>query len=408
MKRLLPLFFATVAAAVQPPARPFPQHATYAAGCIRPSVATPTQMDAVVADFYDTWKTRYLHAGCEPGQMYVFYNDTGDNGDAIAVSEGHGYGMVLTALMAGHDPDAHAEFDALFAFFRAHPSELTPELMGWQQVTGCLAAPDGGGDTATDGDLDIAYALLLADAQWGSAGAINYKAEALKVIAGIKRAEINAANPSIKLGDWVDATSHKRHDTRLSDFMPDHFRAFARATGDPLWTQVVDKGYAALDFLQRKYAPRTGLVPDFARGLNTTKPRPAPAHFLEGRHDGDYYYNACRVPWRLGTDFAVSGDARAMKALERMNRFIVARTAGDPAKIRPGYYRNGRPIQTDYSSIAFNAPFAVGAMTSADRQAWLDALWQNVTANPSDDDDYYGVSIKVQALLVVSGNWWAP
>ena len=407
MKTLLPLLLAATTALAQMPARPFPQHAVYATGSIHPSVATPAQMDAVVAGFYDTWKSRYLHAGCEPGTMYVFYNAAGENGDAISVSEGHGYGMVLTALMAGHDPDAHAEFDALFAFFRAHPSKLTPELMGWQQITGCVAAPDGT-DTATDGDLDIAYALLLADAQWGSAGAIHYKDEALKVIAGIKRGEINAANPSIKLGDWAESAGGNGSDTRFSDFMPDHFRAFARATGDALWTQLIDRGYTALDFLQTKYAPRTGLVPDFARGLNTAKPRPAGARFLESRFDGQYYYNSCRVPWRVGTDFALTGDPRAKTTLERLNQFIIAKTGGDPAKIRPGYYRTGRAIHTDYTSMAFNAPFVVAALTDATRQPWLDAQWTNVTTNPSDDDDYYGVSIKVQALLVVSGNWWVP
>ena len=41
--------------------------------------------------------------------------------------------------------------------------------MGWE------VPPDepGGTDSAFDGDCDIAYALLLADAQWGSAGAID-------------------------------------------------------------------------------------------------------------------------------------------------------------------------------------------------------------------------------------------
>jgi endo-1,4-beta-D-glucanase Y len=339
--------------------------------------------------------------------MYVFYNDAGDNGDAITVSEAHGYGMVLTALMAGHDADAHAEFDALFAYFRAHPGRQTPALMAWQQVTGCRTAPDGGG-TATDGDLDIAYALLLADAQWGSAGPIDYRAEALKTIAAIKCVEINVGNPSIKLGDWVTDTSKKRHDTRPSDFMPDHFRAFARATGDPLWTKLIDRGYAALDSLQTKHAPRTGLIPDFVRALNTAQPEPAPPRYLEGRHDGEYYYNSCRVPWRLGTDLVLTGEPRAKTVLERLNTFIVADSGGDPAYIHPGYRLDGQAIHDDYTSMSFTAPLAVGAMTSVDRQAWLDALWQNIVANPSDDDDYYGVSIKVQTLLVVSGNWWAP
>ena len=57
---------------------------------------------------------------------------------------------------------------------------------------GCkFPTPDGKSYSATDGDLDIAFGLLLADKQWGSAGAINYLAEARKVIAAIKMFEMN-------------------------------------------------------------------------------------------------------------------------------------------------------------------------------------------------------------------------
>lgn len=391
------------------PAHPFPQHVTYAAGTLHPSRATQAQMDKIVAGFYDTWKSRYLHAGCKTGQMYIAYNVEGDADDpkAISVSEGHGYGMVLTALMAGYDADAQAEFDALFAFFRAHPSRITPELMGWQQAVGCVAAP-GGNDTATDGDLDIAYALLLADAQWKSTGTINYKAEALKVIGGIKKGEINVTIPSITLGDWVRDSGHRLNATRLSDFMPDHLRAFYRATSDKLWLDLIDRHYAAVDYLQKKFAPETGLVPDFALRMDLTKPKPATPHFLESRFDGSYYYNACRVPWRIGTDYALTGDARAKAVLDRMNAFIQRKTKRDPTKIRPGYYLIGTPIHTDYVAMAFTAPFAVAAMTPTTPQSWLDALWENVSTTSGDEDDYFSVSIKVQALLVVSGNWWAP
>src|SRR5438067_10283945 len=116
------------------PARPFPQHVSYAPGCIFPS-DSPAKRDAAVADFYDAWKARYIHAGCVAGQLYVASNLEGQNDDpkTIAVSEGHGYGMVITALMAGHDANAHAQFDQLYAFFRAHPSGLTPNLMSWRQ-----------------------------------------------------------------------------------------------------------------------------------------------------------------------------------------------------------------------------------------------------------------------------------
>ena len=45
----------------------------------------------------------------------------------------------------------------------------------------------GGDDSAFDGDCDMAYGLLLADAQWGSTGDIDYAAELTTVLAGILR-----------------------------------------------------------------------------------------------------------------------------------------------------------------------------------------------------------------------------
>ncbi len=69
-------------------------------------------------------------------------------------------GCCSRAFMAGHDPQAQASFNALLAWFHAHPSGLTRGLMSWQQVEGCLDVP-GENDSASDGDLDIAYALLL-------------------------------------------------------------------------------------------------------------------------------------------------------------------------------------------------------------------------------------------------------
>src|SRR5690606_23482876 len=109
----------------------------------------------------------------------------------LTVSEAHGYGMMLAALMAGHDPDARAVFDGMFAFFREHPSLLTPSLMAWYQKTSCGSAQ--GADSASDGDLDIAFALLLADKQWGSCGPIDYAAEAAAILAGIASGEVDAS-----------------------------------------------------------------------------------------------------------------------------------------------------------------------------------------------------------------------
>ena len=75
-------------------------------------------------------------------------------------------------------------FDGLYLFFRDHPSQHDPDLMAWRQMGDCASSDDP--NSASDGDLNIAFGLLLAHAQWGSGGTINYRAEALKVLAAIR------------------------------------------------------------------------------------------------------------------------------------------------------------------------------------------------------------------------------
>ena len=58
------------------------------------------------------------------------------------------------------------------------------------------------GDSAPDGNLAFAYALLLADKQWGSTGKVNYLDEAKKTANAIKLYEMNPRKlPG--LGDWA-------------------------------------------------------------------------------------------------------------------------------------------------------------------------------------------------------------
>ena len=116
----------------------------------------------------------------------------------------------------------------MWRYFKAHPSRLTPHLMAWKQTlkNGKMVNIEGA-DSATDGDLDVAYALLLADKQWGSAGTVDYKAEALLVLHDVLKGEFNSATVTLKVGDW--ATGADANLTRPSDFMSGHMLVFARA-----------------------------------------------------------------------------------------------------------------------------------------------------------------------------------
>lgn len=389
------------------PSYPFGSHPmSYAAGTIRPSHVTAAAQDTAVRDFYDAWKARFLRQTCGSGRWIVL---TATDANNLTVAEGHGYGMMLAALLAGYDPDAQAIFDGMVAYFRDHPTAFHQHLMGSYQDMTCTTPP-GDFDSASDGDLDIAYALLLADRQWGSCGTVNYLLEAQRVLVDVADGDLDATKTYVLLGDWVGPSeSAKYYDaTRSSDFMPGHTRSFAAASGNASWDAVRDRLYAIVEHLQATASPATGLLPDFvASPLDA--PHPVAGGFLEGQNDGRYYYNACRDPWRLGTDFIVSGDARARDAVRRINAWIVSATGGDPSAIASGYALDGTVIGgADYLSMAFVAPLGVGAMVDAANQAWLNAIWDLVVATPITTDGYYENTLKLLAMLVMSGNFWAP
>nr|HEX4315741.1 glycosyl hydrolase family 8 [Kofleriaceae bacterium] len=379
---------------------PFGTHGGYTAdGVIFPSNHSRGDLDSATASYYDTWKATYLVPGCAPGQLRVKSTPATDE---YTVSEGHGYGMLIAVIMDGHDPDAHATFDGLYAYYDAHRSDVDSGNMAWAQDVDC--ADIEGADSASDGDLDIAYSLLLADREWGSTGAIDYASAAQRIITSILAHDVHPTAASILVGDWAsDPTDDHYTGTRPSDFMTNHFRHF----GDR-GAAVVEHTYALIDALQTTAAPTTGLLPDFAIDATGTAPQPAPANWLESADDGHYSYNACRTPWRIGTDYLMAGEPRAQAAVRKINAFIRGATNDTPSRIVDGYTLTGTKIGTD-AEISFVAPFAVGAMIEPEtgtNQPWLDALWDQMANAPIDE--YFGDTLKMLAMITASGNWWTP
>jgi hypothetical protein len=253
----------------------------------------------------------------------------------------------------------------------------------------------------------MAFALLLADQQWGSTGSIHYNQEALKTLSALLPNDIepNATYPL--LGNWVEGDRKFLDSTRSSDFILDHFRSFAYATGDSRWSHLLNSLYKLVDTLQKSYSPQAGLLPDFIVHPNA-KPAPAPGGFLEGPGDGKVAYNGCRNPWRWATDFLISGDARAKKAVQKVETWIQAATGGDPENIKDGYELSGKVSPEGQGpDMAFVAPFGVGAMVDASNQAWLNAVWDK-TARSNPQEGYFGSTIALMDLIIMSNNWWEP
>jgi endoglucanase len=371
-------------------AYPFGSQLTaYVAG-IKPTVATQESQNAVIRKQYDKWKAEGVQDRCG-GAVVVF------KPEYATVSEGAGYGMLLSVVMAGYDGEARTLFDKLFQVVRTHPAYSTnqPALMDWRLNADCSSA--GGGWNAMDGDLDIAMALLMADRQWGSDGAVNYRAEALKTIAAIKSWNMSPAGFTKGLPN--------ANNNRTSDYMITHFKAFKRATGDAFWDLASDRAFDLLNLMQNKFAPATGLIPDFV--INTgTNPEPSTGFIGDGNAmEGFYYWNACRLPWRLASDYVTSGDERSKQVTTRMMNFFEKSTGGQPGLIQAGYKLDGTGL-SNYAAPSFIGPATAGAMVDPKFQPFLNNLWTFSTDHPAQG--YYDTELQLLSLIVVSGNWWNP
>jgi endo-1,4-beta-D-glucanase Y len=385
---------------------PFPQHAVYASGTIAPNHRSQVQLDDDVRAFYDEWRDDYIvAAGTNNAGTPLYRVSFGSTDPERTVSEGQGYGMMITATMAGHDPNAHLIFDGLWEFSREHTSDNDNRLMSWQvpEVVGLDSS-------AFDGDVDIAYGLLLADQQWGSLGDVDYNAAAQEVMDAVMDSTIGPVSRLPMLGDWVDpnGANYNQYTTRTSDLIPGHFRSFASAANNPVWHDVATNARAVVTSVQANHSQSTGLLPDFVvpLSLGDTSPQPAGASFLEGPFDGDFYYNAGRDPWRIATDALLNDDADSLLQSQKISEWAETETAGQILDLKAGYDLDGTPLpNSDYFTSFFAAPLGVAAMTNPSQQVWLNSIYDEVFAR---HEDYYEDSVTLMSLLVMTQNFWDP
>ncbi|TDT72003.1 glycosyl hydrolase family 8 [Hypnocyclicus thermotrophus] len=415
---------------------------------IKPNLKSQNELNKDIIDFYKKWEKLYIKKvqNTKQKQLYLDYGIEARKNkealsewfipfNAVTTSESHGYAMVVVASMANIDKENSLKykekFNSLYRFFRAHPSKYSKNLMSWQEVGIGLKKENGivigeiekilntpsGADSAIDGDMDIAYSLLIADKIWGSNGEINYKLEAIKVINAIMENEINKKSYTLLLGDWVrnGASGNRKYlwITRSSDFMLDHIRAFSvidkKYSNE--WKKVLESTEEIINYNVKKFSDNTGLVADFLERDNN-KFIPAIGNVLEGKNDGDYNWNACRNPWRFSVDAIYNGSTKINSSIITLNKWIRKKTKNNPENIRPGYYiRNGKTgeIIGDRESwgedMSFTAPFLVSACIGKENQNWLNKLWEHVVDTPLDEAEYFGNALKMQALIIASGNW---
>ena len=355
---------------------PYPQgHPS--ANCTYPIYNTDT-----VGSAYTNWKTKFFVGGTiiRPENS----NDT--------VSEGIGYGMLIGVYM-----NDQPMFDALWTYAKAHLDGKG--LMTWC-IPGSGSTSCSGSGSATDGDEDMAWALLMASKQWSGG---TYATDATGLIGKILTNEVTS-DGVIEAGDGFNNAT----EINPSYFAPSYYRAFAAATGNAAWTTAVEKTYGIL----AAASGTDGLVPNWVNqsgaGITSTS------------SDGPYFgYDACRTPFRIGIDWCQNGEPRAKTYADKIAGFYGTQATNALSMLKDGYTTTGTAppspskLGMNSAGMAFFGPGAVAAMDGGGHDAFLKLSYSGIVnettgsaMNVSGVYTYFSASWGVLAMLATSGNFW--
>ncbi|KAI8597059.1 Six-hairpin glycosidase-like protein, partial [Dissophora ornata] len=301
---------------------------------------------------YREWRAEYVRAWGD--MLYIDYNKKGEveQKNAITCSEAIGYGMLISVLMVNQ-----ADFDGLLRWFLHFKN--ANGLCSWQQIDNkhnrtYSNAPEGGSNSATDGDIDIATSLFYAAKAWGRSpcGRYDYRQIAIPLCKAIWDHEINHYTFMPTLGDWWGEESAYTDVTRPSDFILAGFLTFYNEDVErsQQWSRVMDTIIANVQH-QVQLNP-TGLIADFLKLATNGYYEPPRVKILESDNDKDYNWNSCRVPWRLSVYYLLTQDPRVLPALMAQSSFF-----GSLPEVNAGYHLNGQRIHgRTYSDMSYTAP----------------------------------------------------
>jgi len=200
--------------------------------CSRPAQADSTTARAA----YETFKTTLVTADGAGGALRIYKPDSGTV-TGSTVSEGMGYGLLLALY--------HDDQEVFEQLWRYVASYVNPRgLMDWEMDPAGNVIGTG---AASDGDEDIAFALLMAARRWGGRGTLDedYQVLGVRMVEAMWTYEVDQTRgymwkPADAWGD-VDVTN-------LSYFAPAYFRVFGEATHNVEgWNAVIDGNYAILE-----------------------------------------------------------------------------------------------------------------------------------------------------------------
>jgi endo-1,4-beta-D-glucanase Y len=364
---------------------PYPYMTDYPYG-IRPA-SIPTTMHSKIQSLYTQWMTE-TWAECPDGKKARIKWIDAENAPkkgctaegSCTVSEGIGYGMLITVYMDNAANLTQSKFDKLWAYYNAYS---TNGLMNWV-VDGCNGTKQSG--AATDADLDVALALGMAYRQWGD---VKYLDGAKALLGSIWAQEVK--NNLIWSGNqWTDPV-----------YNPSYFAIGAMrnvfSVIDPGhdWASLASNCLALIE----KNQSAKGLNSDWSDASGNPVDK-------NGSGTTKFGYDAVRTPWRVLLDYLWSGNAKSKSVLEKINNWTMNSFSG-PGSIKAEYLRDGTGAKT-YSNACYTGALALPGMARDTAKTWTQKSYQAlINTNPIGDYNtfYYEGSWQLLYLLTLTGNF---
>lgn len=353
---------------------PFPRNANYAYGI---KASSPYASSDDVQASYTNWLSRYQEGTCgSEACARITFDDA-----TYTVSEGIGYGMLIMVYMDNTTNNTQAKFDKLWTYYKANRN--SNGVMNWK-IQGFSNTCSGNNcNGATDAEVDVALALMMAYKQWGNE---SYLTDAKALIGKIYSTEVSNSNKGLlKPGDAWEAFYNPSYVSTAA------LEVFKNASTSD-WTTAVT---ANLNMIKANANSTSGLASDWCSASGSP---------VSGNSSIKFGYDAVRTPYRMALSYAWFGHSQAKAVNDQIANWAVTKSPinGNPAKIVDGYNVDGTATGS-WNVATYVGTLATAGMASTQYQTWVDEAAGRLMGG-ADGSGYYHSSLKVLYGLLLTGN----
>jgi endoglucanase len=322
---------------------------------------------------WEDYKKEYL----EPNTFRVLDKQK----DFITTSEGQSYAM-LRAIWLG-DKET---FDKVWQWTKDNLQREDNNLFSWlfgrlPDGSYGILTDQGGYNTASDADVDIALALIFAAARWNEE---QYYGDARVLIDSVWEHEVVYIHEKPYLAaNNLEKDAPTNIVLNPSYFAPYAFRIFAKLDPDHPWLQLVDTSY---DILERSLespldsARTASIPPDWIIMNRNSGTLSAPSG---NNLTTNMSFDALRIPWRIALDWQWFNEPRAKTVLSKMS--FLSEEWQRNSLLYTNYRHDGQPTLKNQSAAFYGGTICYFMVVDPEQAKMIYENKLQILFNPDTD-----------------------